>query len=374
VTADGREVRQSVYGHTWEEAHAALTRLQADRLIGRRVGGSNETVGTYLIRWLEEIAKGRVRDTTYDGYEYLIRMYLVPEFGRFRMSKLRASDVRRGLLRLKGVCQCCRQGRDLARLQRARAEEERRAGRKPRRNARQIRGAVCCAMSPPICCRRVLSDSTVQAAHRLLRTALQDAVTDGVVADNAARNLRLVYPYRPRFTPWSAAEARQFLASTRGHRLSASFVVALMTGLRRGEILGLTWLDVDLDRAVVRVRQALQRAGGGLRLGPVKTTGSARLVALPAPCVQALREHRDRQAVERLMAGDRWTETGLVFTARTGKPLDPANVNKASRRSSPRLACAGSGSMTCGTRARHCSTSWASRSSTFRMCWATPRQ
>ena len=101
-----------------------LTRLQADRLIGRRVGGSNETVGTYLIRWLEEVAKGRVRDTTYDGYEYLIRMYLVPEFGRFRMSKLRASDVRRGLLRLKGVCQCCRQGRDLARLQRARAEEK----------------------------------------------------------------------------------------------------------------------------------------------------------------------------------------------------------------------------------------------------------
>lgn len=329
ITSDGREVRRSVYGRSWEEVHASLTKLQADRMLGRRVGGSNDTLAVYLPRWLEEVAKPRVRDTTYHGYEYLIRMYLVPEFGRFRLSRLQASDVRRGLQRLKGLCQCCRQGRDRARRMRAEAEELRRAGRIPRKNARPIRGAVCCALTPPVCCREVLSDSTVQAMHRLLRTALQDAVSDGLVADNVARNLRLVYPYQPRFRPWSAVAARQFLAVSRHHRLAALFALALMTGLRRGEVLGLSWRDVDLDRGVLHVRQALQRVGGGLRLGPVKTSGSMRWVALPTPCIEALTEHCERQEVERREAGDRWIETGLVFVATTGRPLDPANVNKA---------------------------------------------
>lgn len=94
-------------------------------------------------------------------------------------------------------------------------------------------------------------------------------------------------------------------------------------------MLGLSWRDVDLDRSVIHVRQALQRVGGGLRLGPVKTSGSMRWVALPAPCVRALAEHRNRQEEQRREAGDRWVETGLVFVAATGRPLDPANVNKA---------------------------------------------
>jgi integrase len=298
-------------------------------MLGRRIGGSNQTVAEYLPRWLEEVARHRVRDTTYEVYEYLIRMYLVPEFGKFRLSRLQAADVRRGLHRLKVVCQCCAHGRDRARLEKAQALEQRRLGRKPRKNARPIRGARCCALTPPECCRAVLSDATVQAAHRLLRTALQDAVTDGLLAENVARSLRLVFPYRPRFQPWSAAEARLFLHASRDHRLGALYALGLMTGMRRGEVLGLAWVDVDSDRAVVRVRQALQRAGGGLRLGPVKTDGSIRFVALPQPCLQALQDHRRRQNLERAAAGDRWVETGLVFTTSTGSPLEPSNVNKA---------------------------------------------
>ena len=78
---------------------------------------------------------------------------------------------------------------------------------------------------------------------------------------------QLVAVLGPRFQPWSAAEARLFLHAARGHRLGALYALGLMTGMRRGEVLGLAWVDVDFDRAVVRVWQALQRAGGGLRLG-----------------------------------------------------------------------------------------------------------
>lgn len=174
-----------------------------------------------------------------------------------------------------------------------------------------------------------MSDGTIRAAHRLLRTVLQDAVTvDGILAENVARNLRLDYRYRPRFEPWSAAEARAFLRAAESHRLSALFKAALLLGLRRGEALGLAWGDVDLERGVLRVRQALQRAGGVLRVGPVKSDGSARFVAMPTPCVEAFRRHQEQQAQERLVAGAAWHETGLVFTTPLGTPIEPANVNK----------------------------------------------
>ena len=163
----------------------------------------------------------------------------------------------------------------------------------------------------------------------MLRTVLQDAVTvDNILAENVARNLRLNYRYRPKFEAWSAPEARSFLRVANVHRLSALFTSALLLGLRRGEALGLAWVDVDLEEGVLRVRQALQRAGGVLRLGPVKSDGSARFVAMPGPCVEALRRHRDRQQAEREVAGAAWKESGLVFTTPIGTPIEPANVNK----------------------------------------------
>ena len=175
----------------------------------------------------------------------------------------------------------------------------------------------------------MLSDATIQAAHRLLRTALQDAVgVDNILVENVARNLRLSYRYRPKFQAWSASEARSFLRVADQHRLGALFTAALLLGLRRGEALGLVWVDVDLDRGVLRVRQALQRAGGVLRLGPVKSDGSARFVAMPAPCVEAFRRHRERQGAERIAAGAKWHDSGLVFTTPIGTAMEPANVNK----------------------------------------------
>ncbi len=236
VTPDGREVRRSVYGHSWDEVHSALTRLQADRLIGRRVTSSSDTVEIYLTHWLHDVARNRVRDTTFDSYEYLIRVYLIPTFGgigsvRFSPptsdvvssgSRQPASAALRGEI---GPVSCA-----------LRKEEARRAGRPPRKNARRIDGARCCALSPPPCCRAVLSDGTVRAVHRLLRTILQDAVSvDGILGENVARNLRLNYRYRPNFRPWSSQEARLFLQSVRTHRLGASFTAGLLLGLRRGE-------------------------------------------------------------------------------------------------------------------------------------------
>ena len=102
----------------------------------------------------------------------------------------------------------------------------------------------------------------------------------------------------------------------------------MSAGLRRGELLGLRWVDVDLDGAELHVRQAIQRVGGELHFTAPKTRHSRRTIPLPALAVDALREHRARQAAERLAAGTAWRDSGLVFTTATGTPIEPRNLNR----------------------------------------------
>ena len=312
ITTDGREIRKSVYGKTWDEVHAKLTKLQADTMSGKRVASTRMTVREYIEFWFVEHAsdRNRVRDTTYETYRYLASTYLVPTFGRLRLIRLRPFDIRRGLYKIKQTCQCCAQGKDRARVDRGQA-------------------ARCCAKTPPECCRFVVSDGTILALHRLLRVILQDAVSqDELLTENVAKGLKLDHTYRPRFRTWTAKEARQFLRTVRDDRLYALYAVALALGLRRGEALGLRWQDVDLDAGIIWVRNTLRRINGQLRLGPTKTDASVRRVAMPKHCVNVLREHRDRQADERKRTGKGWHDTGYVFTSAVGTPIEPRNLNR----------------------------------------------
>jgi integrase len=97
--------------------------------------------------------------------------------------------------------------------------------------------------------------------------------------------------------------------------------LALLCGLRRGELLALWWEDVDLERGTLAIRRTLQKSKSGWQIGPPKTKGSRRSIALPSSCVAALRAHRDRQAFERQRLGDLWHDSPYIFTNRTGGPL-----------------------------------------------------
>jgi len=122
----------------------------------------------------------------------------------------------------------------------------------------------------------------------------------------------------------TADQARAVLTAAEGCRNAARWSVALALGLRQGEALGLAWEAVDLDAATLTVRQALQRQpGGGLVLVPPKSRAGRRTIPMPDQLVEALRGHRVAQATERLAAGSMWTDSGMVFTGPTGKPIDP---------------------------------------------------
>jgi integrase len=138
--------------------------------------------------------------------------------------------------------------------------------------------------------------------------------------------------------PLSAAEARRLLeaAGEAGDRLEAFYVLALHTGMRRGELLGLKWEDIDLGSvgkpATLRVRRTLTRTGNGkgLALGEPKTKKSRRTVRLTPRAVDALKRHRARQAEEKLKAGALYEDLGLVFATEGGTPINPSNIRQRS--------------------------------------------
>lgn len=169
--------------------------------------------------------------------------------------------------------------------------------------------------------------------HAILRRALVTVERWGLASRNVAK---LVDPPRiPRheIRPLTPEQARLLLDAAVGDRLEALYVTALATGLRQGELLGLRWEDVDLDaRKTMRVSHSLARVKGKLELLEPKTERSRRTVVLPEVAVTALRAHRTRQRMERLVAGSRWVDTGHVFATSVGTALDAATVTRSFQR------------------------------------------
>ncbi|MBA2364304.1 MAG: site-specific integrase, partial [Chloroflexia bacterium] len=230
------------------------------------------TLDKYLQRWLEDEARHRLAPQTYDRYARNVRLHLVPTLGKFQLEQLQPHQLQRLYSDLldKGF-----------------------------------------------------SASLVGFVHSILHSALKSAVRMNLAPRNVAD---AVSPPRKRLRPFTILNTEQvshLLETARGDRLEALYVLAVMTGMRQGELLALRWRDVDLDSAVVHVTQQMVRLKGqGRVFADPKTTYGRREIAVPAMAVQALTEHRVRQLQERRLAGSLWTDLDLVFTTHLGVPLE----------------------------------------------------
>jgi integrase len=164
---------------------------------------------------------------------------------------------------------------------------------------------------------------TIRNIHGVLSKALADAERWGLVGRNAARLADVPAVARPKLRVWSPEQTRAFLAAVANDRLFAAWLLAATTGMRRGELLGLRWADIDLDAGVVRIAQARVRAGNRVVAGEPKTARGRRTIALDPATVAALRQHRMRQTEERLAAGPHYADSGLAFTMPGGTPIHP---------------------------------------------------
>ena len=273
---NGKRKRKYLYGDTRAEVAAQMTKVQRDlQQYIMPVADERLTVKAFLTRWLEDAAQPSLRGTTYASYKGVVNGHLIPALGRIALVKLTAPDV------LKY------------------------------QKTKLVSG---------------LSARTVTYHRAILRRALADAVKWELVYKNAAALASPPRAVRHEVSPFTPDEARTFLSKIPGNRLEALYVMAMGTGMRQGELLGLTWKCVNLDTGTATVKQQMQRVNGTLTLVEPKTAQSRRTVALPAIVVTALTAHRERQRFERKWAGSRWQEHSLVFTTTIGTPLDSANV------------------------------------------------
>jgi integrase len=175
---------------------------------------------------------------------------------------------------------------------------------------------------------RGIGPRTVQYVHATIRKALNDAVRWGLLVRNPAYHAAAPTPRRTELRTWTADELRHFLACVRDDRLYAAWWLAALTGMRRGEVLGLRWVDLDLDGGWLSVRHTLIVVDNHIQVSKPKTARGRRRIALDPETITALRTHHTAQAAERLAAGPAWPNNNLVFTRQDGAPLHPEYVRR----------------------------------------------
>jgi integrase len=275
LTTAGARKRVYVYGRTREEAHERLVEEQSKAARGIPVPERSWKLGPYLDYWLEHVIKPTRRPATYALYEMIARIHLVPGLGKYQLKRLSVPIVQAFL------------------------NGKLRAG---------------------------LSVRNVQIMRQVLSAALSRAVREELITRNVARLVELPAWEPSVVVPWSPAEALAFLRAAIDDPLYPAFVLLLLYGLRRGEVLGLRWQDIDFEAQIIHVRQQIQRSQGQLRIGPVKTRAGSRDLPLIGLARGAFLARKQQQQADQMKLGSAWADIGLVFTTRTGKPIEPRNL------------------------------------------------
>jgi integrase len=319
IMDDGRRVVRRASSR--KDAAAKLELLLKARAEGQALAADRSTAA-FLTEWLA-VVQNTVGLGTFERYEQYIRVHAIPALGRIRLGRLTPQHFQRLY------------------------QEKLAAG---------------------------LSPTTVSHLHAVLHGAFAEAVRWGLVPRNV---VALVGPPRKvhvEVIALTVEEAKALLAAAAGNRFELLFILALKTGMRRGELLALRWEDLDLDKGVLQVRGTLRRTREGLKIGTPKTAASRRKVVLSPSSVAALRRHRARQQQERRAAGDLWQDFGLVFPNTLGRPMEPAACSPTSTaRSSSAPACHPSPSTPCATPPRRCCWRRASTPRSSRSCSGTRR-
>ncbi|GAA4834318.1 site-specific integrase [Actinomycetospora corticicola] len=302
-TTSGEVKRRRVYGKTHEEARKKLVKLQADDQAGIPAPDRSYTVSEYLELWLDRVRVEK-RATTHRGYESAVRLHIAPLIGGKRLDRLTGADVRQFLTRLRAKCLCCANGYDKHRA----AKDQ------------------CCSAGR--CCGRHPTVRQVQFVHAVLRNGLSNAERDELIMRNVAKLVVVPTPTYSVGKGLTVAQARALLDAAKNTRWHALYVTAATLGLRRGELLGLRWRDLDFEAATLDVVQTVQRVGGRLVVDATKTRASEATIPLPKVTRRALLAHRDRQAAERTEAGVLWQDHGLVFATKLGTPVEPRALNR----------------------------------------------
>lgn len=281
-TTSGKRKRVHIYGKTRQEVHDRLADKLGEARKGIRTPDKEWTVAAYLDYWLRNVATPKNRPRTIELYEGYIRLYLKPALGHIRLTKLTIQHVQTFL------------------------------------NRRLEEGS---------------SERSVHQMRSTLRAALSRAEREELIVRNVAKLVE-IKPWIPKpIHPWTAEEATRFLGVAKKHRLYPAFAMLLLYGMRRGEVLGIRWCDVDFEHGQLHIRQQLQRIGKTLEQGPVKTSAGRRDLPLLSEIENELATLYKRRFGAPPAALDEGDPVGrqLVFLSTTSTPIDPKNFVRSFR-------------------------------------------
>lgn len=267
--------RASVYGRNRSEAMAKKDEALKKARKGIDLKAERQLLGAYLESWFRDVATPKNRPSTLKSYRSYLDKHIIPELGDVALCDLTPQMVQAFL------------------------------------NSRTKAG---------------LSPRSVQYIRAILRAALNTATDWGFVERNAAKSAKPPPMKQHQIMPLDAGQAQRLIEHTRSDRMGPLYAVAIYTGLRQGELLGLRWPDLDLDAGTLSVRQAVQKIDGAWQFVEPKSERGRRTLPLPPQAIAALRVQKARVREARAVAGPRWTEWGLVFPSTLGTPLDGPNV------------------------------------------------
>jgi integrase len=244
--------------------------------LGTFVEPSVVTVQEYLDKWLEVAAKPRLTELTFQHYEDLLRRYVRPAIGEAKLGSIKPLNIQSIYSEMQG---------------------------------------------------RGLSARVVRYTHAVLNSAMKRAVEWRLISQNPAASVELPRKERREMQALTPEQAANFLAAASDDRFSVLFNLALVSGMRPSEYLGLQWQDINFEAGVVTVQRTLTWTHRGTwYFGETKTTRSRRNIPLPVPLLSLLKEHKRQQAEERLKAGASYEKLDLVFSGKQGQPVMSHNL------------------------------------------------
>lgn len=276
IDNDGK--RRYFYGMKQSEALEKMRRAQEEDKKGTLAKSTQQKLGEYLNQWLEMVHKQKIRISTYRQYRFVLDKHILPSLGNTQLQKLTPQDIQNLYAR------------------------------------KQKEG---------------LGPATILNMHTVLRGSLANALKWNLVSRNVAALVTAPRSKSSVAHGLSVEEVQKLVSTTRGHRFEAIFTVALTTGMRRGELFGLRWSDINIERGILYVRRTTNRYKGvGVVENDPKTKTSLRQIMLSEPALEALKKHKERQEQEKQMLGDKWQDRNLVFCGRYGGFLIPDTLRK----------------------------------------------
>jgi integrase len=276
---DGK--RKSIYGKTRKEVQDKLKVALREQQQGTLVTASQQKLEDFLNDWLENTQKHSVKPRTFERYEEIVRLHINPVLGRHYLHKLTPQQVQA--------------------FYKKKLDEK-------------------------------LSAKSIEVFHSVLHKALDTAVRWGLVARNVCDAVSPPRREQTEVTMLTIEQVRVLQEALRGHRLEALFLLAIATGMRRGEIMGLKWQDIDFEKGVLQVRRILTRVPTKLKTeaqtgsfveAETKTRSSRRSIVIASFALGALKKHRDRQEEAKIKAGPLWQDHDYVFCTSVGTHLHP---------------------------------------------------